>query len=162
MLKKAMKDESPKISKTLQKLNSFMLNMKKLCGDNDYFVSKEEQSDIYLILRKLIGECEEYLVDSAKKGAENEDLLQLYYDALMYIKISEFYDDRYVTFVEKSDNDVKIKLFCIDPSHLLSEALKRGKAAVFFSALCCLWTISRKFWEAGRMTILCIWIHLLM
>ncbi|UWV45946.1 ATP-dependent DNA helicase [Acetivibrio thermocellus] len=133
-LKKAMKEESPKISKTLQKLNTFMLGMKKLCGDNDYFVSKEEQSEIYLLLRRLIGECEEYLTDRAKNGIENEDLLQLYFDALMYVRIAEFYDDRYVTFVEKSDNDVRIKLFCIDPSHLLSEALKRGKAAVFFSA----------------------------
>ncbi|HOM02006.1 MAG TPA: ATP-dependent DNA helicase [Acetivibrio sp.] len=133
-LKKEMKEENPKISNILQKLNTFMLGMKKLCGDNDYFVSKEEQSEIYLLLRKLIGECEEYLADSAKKGVENEDLLQLYFDALMYLKISEFYDDRYVTFVEKADNDVRIKLFCIDPSHLLSEALKRGKAAVFFSA----------------------------
>lgn len=133
-LKKAMKEESPKISKTLNKLNTFMLTMKKLCADNDYYVSKEEQSEIYLLLRRLIGECEEYLAEKAKSGVENEDLLQLYFDVLMYIKISELYDDRYVTFVEKSDNDVIIKLFCLDPSHLLSEALKRGKAAVFFSA----------------------------
>jgi len=74
-----MKEESPKISKTLQKLNTFMLGMKKLCGDNDYFVSKEEQSEIYLLLRRLIGECEEYLTDRAKNGIENEDLLQLYF-----------------------------------------------------------------------------------
>jgi len=46
-----------------------------------------------------------------KNGIENEDLLQLYFDALMYVRIAEFYDDRYVTFVEKSDNDVRIKLF---------------------------------------------------
>jgi len=51
------------------------------------------------------------LTDRAKNGIENEDLLQLYFDALMYVRIAEFYDDRYVTFVEKSDNDVRIKLF---------------------------------------------------
>jgi len=67
-----------------------MLGMKKLCGDNDYFVSKEEQSEIYLLLRRLIGECEEYLTDRAKNGIENEDLLQLYFDALMYVRIAEF------------------------------------------------------------------------
>jgi len=76
------------------------------------------------------------LTDRAKNGIENEDLLQLYFDALMYVRIAEFYDDRYVTFVEKSDNDVRIKLFCIDPSHLLSEALKRGRQRFSFRPRC--------------------------
>ena len=60
--------------------------------------------------------------------------MQLYFDAMAFVKISEFYDERYVTFVEKTEKDVTIKLFCLDPSRLLCEALKRGKAAVFFSA----------------------------
>lgn len=132
-LKRALKDTSPKISKILGKLNTFMLDMKKLCADGNYYVSKEEKSDIYSLLRKFVSECEKYLVSEKRQGSE-EDLLQLYFDALIYIKISEFYDERYVTFIEKYDSDVRIKLFCLDPSHLLSEALKRGKSAVFFSA----------------------------
>ena len=32
------------------------------------------------------------------------------------------------------DKDVVIKLFCIDTSYLLSEVLKKGKTAIFFSA----------------------------
>ena len=31
-------------------------------------------------------------------------------------------------------SEVKVKLFCLDPSYLLSEFVKRGKSAIFFSA----------------------------
>ena len=36
--------------------------------------------------------------------------------------------------VKSSKNEFKIKLFCLEPSKLISEALKRGKSAIFFSA----------------------------
>jgi DNA excision repair protein ERCC-2 len=51
-----------------------------------------------------------------------------------FIRTSENYDDRYVTYLEKEKDDFKIKLFCLDPSHLLSEASKRGSSSIFFSA----------------------------
>ncbi|NLP13621.1 MAG: ATP-dependent DNA helicase [Clostridium sp.] len=133
-MKKAMKEKNLKISGVLRKLNTFMLKMKKLCEDRSYYVGKEEQKDLYPLLRKFISECDKYLAGDAKHGEENEELLQLYFDAMAFVKISEFYDERYVTFVEKTEKDVTIKLFCLDPSRLLCEALKRGKAAVFFSA----------------------------
>jgi Rad3-related DNA helicase len=133
-MKKDMKDKNSKISGVLGKLNTFMLKMKRICDDKDYYVSTEEQKDLYPLLRNLISECDKYLAKDAKLSEENEEFLQLYFDALAFLRISEFYDERYVTFVEKTEKDVTIKLFCIDPSKLLSEALKRGKAAVLFSA----------------------------
>ncbi|NLD50939.1 MAG: ATP-dependent DNA helicase, partial [Clostridiaceae bacterium] len=131
-LRKDLKELSPKISKTSGRINSFMLEMKKLCGDKNCHISKEQHKDLYYLLQKLVTDCEEYLVKN-QKGTQTEELLNLYFDALAFIKISEFYDDRYVTLIENTD-DVKIKLFCLDPSYLLGEALKRGKTAVFFSA----------------------------
>ncbi|MFZ5985547.1 MAG: ATP-dependent DNA helicase [Bacillota bacterium] len=132
-LKKDIKFVNPKLSKILGKLNSFMLRMRKLCSEKNYYASRIEQKDIYNILRRFVGECEEYLAGMDNKD-ESEELLQLYFDVLIYLKISEFYDERYTTYVEKCADDVRIKLFCLDPSYLLGEALKRSKAAVFFSA----------------------------
>lgn len=131
-LRKDFKELSPKISKTSGRINSFMLEMKKLCGNKNFHISKEQHKDLYYLLLKLVADCEEYLVKNPK-GAQTEELLNLYFDSLAFIKISEFYDDRYVTLVENNE-DVKIKLFCLDPSYLLGEALKRGRSAVFFSA----------------------------
>ncbi len=62
-------------------------------------------------------------------------MLELYFKFLRFIKIADFYDERYVNYIEQMDKDMLVKLFCIDPpSYLLSETLKKGKAAIFFSA----------------------------
>lgn len=131
-LKRVMKDKEPKISKALGKLNSYMIEMKTLCGDNKSYVQKNEPEGIYPLLRKFVKESEEWLTKN-EKSEGHEELLQLYFDALAFIRISELYDERYVTYIE-NDGEVRIKLFCLDPSYLLREAVKRGKTAVFFSA----------------------------
>lgn len=132
-LKREMKELDPKISKVLGRLNTFMLNMKKLCNEKGFYVSREGDKEIYSILRKFVSECEVYLAKNEKLKMGDE-LLELYFNAIIFVKICELYDERYVTYVEKQDDDVKLKLFCLDPSYLLGEALKKGKSGVFFSA----------------------------
>lgn len=50
------------------------------------------------------------------------------------MRIAEFYDDKYITYVEDRDDDAILKIFCLDPSKLLKEAMKRAKSVVYFSA----------------------------
>lgn len=132
-LKRIMKDKSNKIAKALNKMNSFMLKLKKKCVDDDFYIQEEEITDIYPILRKFIKESEEWLVGNERVEGHKK-LLDLYFQVFAFLKISELYDKRYVTYIEKSKSDVRLRLFCVDPSYLLSEAVKRGKSAVFFSA----------------------------
>ena len=61
-------------------------------------------------------------------------LVDCYYDCLNFIKVLELYDDNYVTYYDKTSKDLKVKLFCVDPSSLLKEAFGRGRSAVLFSA----------------------------
>jgi len=132
-MKKEMKEIAPKISKALNRINTFMLNKKKLCNEKGFYVSKEGDKEIYSILRMFVSECEAYFAKNENIKAGDE-LLELYFNALAFIRICELYDERYVTYVEIQENDVKLKLFCLDPSYLLHEALKKGKSGVFFSA----------------------------
>ena len=132
-LKKLFKDEEPRIAKSLGKLNSFMITMRKLTGAEPYYHQANEPKDIYPLLNKFILESEEWL--ASHEGSEShEKLLEFYFNVLTFMRTAEFYDERYITYVENSKDDTKLKLFCLDPSHLLSEAIKRGKAAIFFSA----------------------------
>lgn len=131
--KRVMKDKSPKISKALHNLNNFMINMNKQCGEASFYTQKEEPKEIYPLLSNFIREAEEWLKEGDKKEGY-EDLLELYFNAFAFLKIAEFYDERYVTYVEKRNKDVFLRIFCLDPSYLLSEAIKRGKSAIFFSA----------------------------
>lgn len=132
-MKRKMKELSPKISKALGKLNTYLLNRKKMCNEKGFYVSREGDKEIYSLLRKFVSECEAYFAknENVKMG---DELLELYFNALAFIKICELYDERYVTYVEIQEKDVKFKLFCLDPSYLLSQAVEKGKSAVFFSA----------------------------
>jgi DNA excision repair protein ERCC-2 len=62
-----------------------------------------------------------------------ESLLELFFRLYSFQRTAELYDERYVTITELG-RSVRVRLFCLDPSFLLRQALARGKAAVFFSA----------------------------
>ncbi|MTI66130.1 MAG: ATP-dependent DNA helicase [Firmicutes bacterium] len=131
-VRRLIKDKNKKIAKALKKVNNKMLDIKKKCEDS-FLVQSEEPDDIYYPLRNFIKESESFLTENrAKKGYD--DLLELYFDSLAFLKISEFFDERYKTYAFINGKDLELKLFCLDPSFLLKEAIKRGKSAVFFSA----------------------------
>ena len=84
------------------------------------------------------------LVEDALREVENwlarneaadfrDSLLELYYRLHSFQRTAELYDERFVTITEPGAT-VRVRLFCLDPSFLLRQALGRGKAAVFFSA----------------------------
>lgn len=132
-LKKIMKSRQSKVAKLLSDINKYMISLRKECGEQGFLVKQEELKDLYKLLKELIKESEDWL--SKNHGSEGyEQMLELYFDSIAFIRISEFYDERYVTLIETKKSEVKVKLFCVDPSHLLRESAKRGKAAVFFSA----------------------------
>jgi len=132
-MKRFMKEKSPLIAKTLHKLNSFMIDMRKLCNEGKSHIQKDYPVLLDELLREFTSQCENYFA-SNKEGEIEEKLLELYFDALSFLKIGELYDERYVTYTEKENKDVKVKIFCLDPSKLLEKSIKRGKTAIFFSA----------------------------
>ncbi|SNX54845.1 ATP-dependent DNA helicase [Thermoanaerobacterium sp. RBIITD] len=131
--KKLIKDKGPKIKKVLNNINKIFLKLKKLCGDNNYYIIKDGESELFGYLRQLVNLLEEYLLKKVKID-EYENILDLYFDVLKYLKISDLYDDTYTTYVEMIGYDVKIKLFCLDPSKLLFDIMKKCKSSIFFSA----------------------------
>ncbi len=134
-LKRKIKKELPKIYEIVNKINSYFIELRKKCEDvgENFFVQQESLKDLNTLIRRFIDRCDTYF-ESRKKYDFHEELLDLYFKGVSFIKISEFYDERYITYVEKYSNDIKVKLFCIDPSYLLGEAMKRGKSSVLFSA----------------------------
>ena len=120
---------SKNIKKILRLLDDFV--DKNKIADN--FKTKEDFVEIYLPLKSLITSLEPWLIKE-KDHLEYEKVIELYFDAVKYLKISEFFDDNYRTQVEIKEDDMIVKLFCVNPSSLLKEALKRGSSSIFFSA----------------------------
>lgn len=130
--KKYLKGKNKGLIKELNKLNSLMLDKKKLIK-GECLIQREEPLEFYPIMKKFISECDAWFGEN-KDMEIDEDFLQLYFDILGFLRISEFYHEGYITYFSMEQKDMKLKLFCIDTSKLLSAVLKRGNSAIFFSA----------------------------
>lgn len=132
-IKKDYKGRNKALDKILTDINKNMILFRNRCGETGFFVATEQQSDFLSLVHKYISVCE-FMLKENRKLSEEPNFLQLYFEALNFILISDFYDDKYVTMVESEQSEVMIKLFCLDPSALIGEALKRGGSTVLFSA----------------------------
>ena len=64
-----------------------------------------------------------------------DEFTEFYLDLNKFIKLLDFYDETFSLYVTKKDNDdIKINLFCIDPSEHLKRTLDQVKGKIFFSA----------------------------
>ena len=132
-LKKQLKDDFPKYSKQVGKINSYMLELKKSCAEAGYKTSPELPEQMIRHLHLLSVHTEEWLKHNAE-SKHQEQVLKMYFEVSNFLKIAEFFDERYMTYIEVGGSEVRLKLFCLDPSYLISEALKRGNSAIFYSA----------------------------
>lgn len=131
--KKHFKEREPGLSKAFGKINSFMLGTKKWYNDENYFIRKEGIDEIILLIERLMKKLEPWLLEN-KEDEKYKEILDVYFSLVGFVKIWDMYDEKFITYGEKVDEDIKLKLFCLDPSYLLSETLKKGRSAVFFSA----------------------------
>lgn len=132
-LKKIMKDIEVNISKSLGKINSYFISRKRALEGKRFIKEKTLPEELYPILRKFVKLSEDWLVNNEGRPG-HEDLLQLYFDVLAFLRIWELYSDDYITYVEDTGNNLIIKLFCLHPGKLLRQSINKGRAAVFFSA----------------------------
>ncbi len=130
---KKLLDKKDKLTKSLTRVNKAMLEIRKECVGESYLVKKDQYSDLQNLLFSFSSACEEWLKNHPR-APQSEPLLNLFFEVYSYLKISELYDERYVTIVETNRSEVTLRLFCLDPSFLLEEAMKRGKSAILFSA----------------------------
>ena len=129
----ASPDEPVEVSDSSVELNLFpaqaaVVRDKK----NGIRTSHEFPETLTELLESALAEAETWL--ARNESAEfREDLLALYFRLHSFRRTAELYDERYVTIVENGPS-VKVRLFCLDPSNLLRQALERGHAVIFFSA----------------------------
>ncbi len=130
---KEYKGKNKALDKILGSINKYLIELGNQCSEQGFLVTLEKPKDFLAQINKYTAVCELMLKEN-RELSEANDFLQLYFNVLGFIMIADFYDERYVTFAEVQEKDLIVKLFCLDPSFLLGEALKRGGSAVMFSA----------------------------
>lgn len=136
-LKKSIKGKDKKLESSINKINSYFIKVKKKLDIKiekdlvDYIDENEEPLGLYTLLRNFLENIDEYLSISK---IENKELLKLYFDTHSFLSIAEFYDDNFITLFTKSDDNINIKLKCIDPSNVIRSIMKKIKSTIIFSA----------------------------
>ncbi len=133
-VRRTVQRELPQVYKSLGKINSWMIKAGKKCDESDPARhEKGPPDDLFPLLHRFLFISERWLARNIK-AAYREELLDLYFKISGFMRVAEQFDDSYVTCFEKIKKDLKLKLFCVDPSIQLKNALNRCKTAVFFSA----------------------------
>ncbi|MGA2864928.1 MAG: ATP-dependent DNA helicase [Verrucomicrobiota bacterium] len=94
--------------------------------------SRELPAGLLPLLETALKEAETWLAQN-QPAEFRQPLLELYFRLHSFQRTAGLYDQHYMTLGEPGAN-ARVRLFCLDPSCLLRQALARGKAALFFSA----------------------------
>ncbi len=133
-VRRAIKNELPQIYRCLGKINAWFVKARKQCEERGPARAEKEPPDtLYPLLRKFLYLTENWLTHNIKTPFR-EALLELFFAVHGFLRVADQYDDSYATCYEKRHTDLKLKLFCVNPSPHLEQALKRCRTAVFFSA----------------------------
>lgn len=118
--------------KIIQQFIEYCDELKKLLKNKNYLFQKE-LPDKLIDLGYRWSECFGDFLLELKEDIPNW-VQNLYFDLMSFLKISEYYDDHFSFLVELVDNDLRLKIFCLDSSHLIREKLGFGKGSMLFSA----------------------------
>jgi DNA excision repair protein ERCC-2 len=74
------------------------------------------------------------LISQVPKVVLPHSAISLYFEISFMLKLLSLYDDRFFSILSIEQNDVFVKIACINPSAMLKECNQKGCSVVFFSA----------------------------
>ncbi|MEM7345897.1 MAG: ATP-dependent DNA helicase, partial [Chloroflexota bacterium] len=135
-LRTALKSHLPDLSDTLTPINQALLDKRKLCEANEEttLVEYGRPDPLLQAIRTFTYQAELWLAQNQPAPFRTE-LLDFYFQCNAYLRTADDFDTFYVSYFERlGKNDLKAKLYCLDPAPLLTNALARSQSTIFFSA----------------------------
>ncbi|TJY41835.1 ATP-dependent DNA helicase [Cohnella pontilimi] len=130
-LQREYKHSRPAVHKAAKAVNDHFISMRKSSEESEP-IWKEAPEELLRLAADFAQQAEQAL--SSDPGDGHPLLLDTYFAAQSFVRIGSLYDERFATYAQISKNDVRIKLFCLDPSHLLRKAAKGYRSRILFSA----------------------------
>ncbi|MGM0846172.1 MAG: helicase C-terminal domain-containing protein [Bacillota bacterium] len=129
-LKRSFKEKNKDLYTACNDINRIFISIRKRCEETGMVVYKESFQELMEPLERFIGCAQTELAGQSGESV----LLQTYFTAHNFIKISALFNENYVTYIENERREMTIRLFCLNPSDLLYRTSKNFSSAVFFSA----------------------------
>ncbi len=134
VLRRRLKNRQPAIYKALGRINAWLATARRQCRNvGNHRVDTELPEAMLERLRDFLWVAEKWLTHNEPSDFR-ADLLTLFFECIRFVKVAEIYDERFAVLYEATGEDVSVKLYCINPAHLLREAWRRSLCAILFSA----------------------------
>jgi DNA excision repair protein ERCC-2 len=131
-LKREFKGRNKEIHEICKQLNDYFIKIRKQAESSKTIEFTETPEDFNQLVLEFINHAEKVLLGGSP--GDSELLLDTYFAAQNWQRISKLFDERFILYAEVERNEVKLKQFCLDPSYLIKHASKNFKARVYFSA----------------------------
>jgi DNA excision repair protein ERCC-2 len=133
-LRRQVKKELPGVHNALGRINTWMVAARRRCLQADQVLVDNELPEVLLDhLGQFLRAAEKWLALN-DKAPFKDALVELYFKVAGFMRVAEAFDEHYTVIYEISDGELRIRLFCIDPSHQLRQAWRRCGSAILFSA----------------------------
>ncbi|MDQ0061867.1 ATP-dependent DNA helicase [Paenibacillus harenae] len=117
--------------KAAKAVNDYFIALRKQNEDSPQLVEKQLPTDLVELAESFAAAAEPLL---ASGQGVSELLLDTYFAVQSFIRVAKHYDERYVTLTERTNNELRVKLFCLDPSQMLQLMGKGYRSHIYFSA----------------------------
>lgn len=131
------------INDSFERVIMTLRGLKRLCRDDLVKTADGEERGFYLnssLPTNLLSELEGFKYRAEgwiKKNADSSlasEIDKLLYDVRRYMAVCEYFDERFLFYVQISGGDTVLKVYCLDPSHILNVIQARAVSTVLFSA----------------------------
>lgn len=136
-ISKLIKGKNRRLNYSINKIKSYFKEVKDMLLIHrdmnlvNHMENKEAPLELYTLLRSFTEKVDEYLEESKE---DNDELLEIYFEVHNFLSIGDFFDENFTTIYENFASDIEIKLFCIDPSKVIQERMKKARSSIVFSA----------------------------
>jgi DNA excision repair protein ERCC-2 len=133
-MRRLLKGRLPGIHGALGRINAWMAAQRRRCEEvGQELVEKELPVLLIDRLTAFLRAAERWLALNVRTPFR-DSLQDLFFEALRFVRVAEAYDERYAVIYQASSRELRVKLFCVDPSYQLRMAWQHCQSAILFSA----------------------------
>nr|WP_138754053.1 helicase C-terminal domain-containing protein [Paenibacillus sinopodophylli] len=130
-LQRELKGEHSEGYRTAKAINDYFIALRKKSDGAPHLVEHQLPEELVGLVNAFASAAEQALAAGMGTGGV---LLDAYFTAQSFIRTAKLFDERYVVYTELTKSDVRLKLFCLDPSQLLQHMGKGYRSHIYFSA----------------------------
>ena len=120
-----------KLKRAQSKLNKMFKDLLDEYPDGEHIVD-DFTTEQYKVLNYFLETCQD--INKNEHKEMTKELLEFYLDLNRFLRISEFYSDKYISYISRHGDNLELKFFCLDSSGFIKTTLNRIKGSVLFSA----------------------------